>query len=53
MNESINNSIEHAKPGLLSMASYVRNVDESQFFITLGAAPSLDGLHVVFGVYSC
>lgn len=37
------------RPGLLGMASWGPGTSQTQFFITLGPAPDLDGLHTMFG----
>lgn len=42
-------SIRHSGPWLVSMTNAGPNTNSSQFFITMEAAPDLDGQYVVFG----
>jgi peptidyl-prolyl cis-trans isomerase B (cyclophilin B) len=47
--DEIVKSLTFDEPGLLAMANSGPNTNGSQFFITMGPATHLDGLHTIFG----
>lgn len=47
--DEIKSSLRHHQRGMLSMANKGPGTNGSQFFVTLAAAPHLDGKNTVFG----
>jgi peptidylprolyl isomerase len=47
--DEIDPTLGHDAPGIVAMANYGPDTNGSQFYITLAAAPALDGAYTVFG----
>jgi cyclophilin family peptidyl-prolyl cis-trans isomerase len=47
--DETDNDLQFDRPGLLAMANAGPNTNGSQFFITFGPAPHLNGRHTIFG----